>query len=547
MKRNTLLTIFILIIGTVVFGQNCPPGTIRLTSQSQVDSLIIDYPDCTEITGSLIISPATDTIFNLDSLSQLTYVSGSLVIENNPALASLNGLQNIDSVGGGLIIRNLNELQNLQGLNNITQIGRDLTIENSRRLRSLSGLDSLVNVRQWCLISGLDSLNDLSGLGKLRNTGAVLGITNNGQLESLNGLDNIQSLGSLTLALNSQLKDISVLSPITSLFGSLTLNQCPNLKDFSGLQNLEKLGALSIQNMGPMDMSAFASLDSILRDFGVSFQDSSIDFSGLENLAYIGYGFQVNQSPGISSFEGLDKLNTIGGVLWVYRCDSLVDFTGLESLNTTGRLAILGNEQLKNLAGLENLEQIGGDLSISENPELISITALNKLTSMGGDLQVSYNEKLPSLEGLGNIDYKTIGSIQVNDCANLSMCNTKSICDHIEFDRANTVIMANMTGCGNIEQVEDKCGTYVSIDLKEELESHLNIAPNPARNVCVISWENKFPTSTTLRIQDAMGKEILESVFQDEFIFDTSSLPAGLYHCTFIIDDQRIAKTIVKQ
>ena len=75
--RHFLTIIFISFVSVVV-SQNCIPSVIVFTTQAQVDNFPSDYPGCTMIDGNVGVTG--DIITNLDSLSQLTKVGGSIQI-----------------------------------------------------------------------------------------------------------------------------------------------------------------------------------------------------------------------------------------------------------------------------------------------------------------------------------------------------------------------------------------------------------------------------------------------------------------------------------
>jgi len=94
----------------------CPPGDVTLTTQEEVNDFVTNYPDCTEIDGSLIIGEAsggrssTTQITDLSGLSGLRFVTGNLTISNNNLLADIGFLANIESLGGILTISNNSNL-----------------------------------------------------------------------------------------------------------------------------------------------------------------------------------------------------------------------------------------------------------------------------------------------------------------------------------------------------------------------------------------------------------------------------------------------------
>lgn len=128
------LTTFLLIIApSIILSQPCFPEGIQISDQTDVDSFQTNYPNCSQITGDLIIGNWWGSnITNLNGLIVITSVGGDLELRHNNILPNLLGLNNIDSVGGDLFIGGINWgndlLVDLTGLNNLTYINEDVFI-----------------------------------------------------------------------------------------------------------------------------------------------------------------------------------------------------------------------------------------------------------------------------------------------------------------------------------------------------------------------------------------------------------------------------------
>src|SRR5690606_10672792 len=118
--RLLFLTILFSFLLTSVVWAQCPPGNIIFTTQAQVDAFAVDFPNCTEIGGSLDISGSDIT--DLSPLQNLTQIGGSLTIDHNDQLKSLDGLENIQNVGFHLFIYKNNQLISLDALQNLSMI-----------------------------------------------------------------------------------------------------------------------------------------------------------------------------------------------------------------------------------------------------------------------------------------------------------------------------------------------------------------------------------------------------------------------------------------
>ena len=99
---NFLKLLLLCLISINLSGQ-CPTGNLELNAQSQVDDFLVNYPNCTQISGDLLIQYAdldcvlfslceTD-IDDLTPLSNIITVTGKVVLKGNIVLSSLAGLQ----------------------------------------------------------------------------------------------------------------------------------------------------------------------------------------------------------------------------------------------------------------------------------------------------------------------------------------------------------------------------------------------------------------------------------------------------------------------
>jgi hypothetical protein len=192
------------------------PGGITFGDQAAIDSFQTNYPTCSEIQGSVVISG--DDITDLQGLSYLIRIHGDLDIgtlnQGNPDLADLSGLDNLMEIGGslsithndalgslgsltvssigkGLVITQNASLPDLHGLENVTQLDSSLVISENNLLISLHGLNNLISTGEGIELSSNNNLNDLSDLQNLTSAGGKLWMSGNDLLTGLNGLGNI--------------------------------------------------------------------------------------------------------------------------------------------------------------------------------------------------------------------------------------------------------------------------------------------------------------------------------------------------------------------
>lgn len=435
MKRIVLLALFASLFGSFALkGQSCLPSGIVVSTQAQIDNFPSNYPGCSNLAGSIWIKGG---VANLDSLSVLTHIGGSLIItdctvlssleglnqlttiggdlqvENNTALHSFIGLDQLASIGGNLDIQN-SVFPSLNGLNQLTTVGGDFIVEGV--ISSLMGLDNLVliggnfempghltsltGLEQLTVIEGDlsitgSSLTNLEGLNQINFVGGNFEMYGNDLLTSLNGLENLDSIGGyLIIRYNEALSDIQALTSLSHIGDLLSIHGNPTMTDLSGLGNLETIGTILVigQQPGLTSLQGLNNLKSV----------------GNSDIAPFGRGVYIANNPSLTNLSALGNLQTIKGRLSLYGNNALTSLTGLEQIITLDTLHIEENGALVNLNGLNNLNSVEGNIAIHSNAALNSLSALSSLHSIRSDtaeagLSISGNNNLQSLAGLENL------------------------------------------------------------------------------------------------------------------------------------------------
>ncbi|MDO8640316.1 MAG: hypothetical protein Q7R33_02130, partial [Nitrosarchaeum sp.] len=163
MKKTIFLIIFAFINNFLLLSQTCLPEGILFTSQNEIDNFQINYPNCTEIEGSVSISG--NNINNLNGLSVLTNIGGDLKISSNDSITSFYGLNNLNSVTGDLKLTLLSGIHDMIGLDNLTFVGGKLEI-GTFSVSSLTGLENLDSIGgnldiYYTPVKNLNGLNNL--------------------------------------------------------------------------------------------------------------------------------------------------------------------------------------------------------------------------------------------------------------------------------------------------------------------------------------------------------------------------------------------------
>ncbi len=302
-----IITIHFSLFSIQCISQSCLPQGITFSTQAQIDSFPINYPNCTVIEGHVLI--AGSDITNLNGLNALTSIWGNLLIGRyfeysdtcNPVLSSLAGLGNVTSVGGDLSIDCNYVLTTLVGLESLTSIGGTIQIRSNDSLSSLVGLDNITSMeRLW--IESNNSLTSLEGLDNLNSVAAGLIIAYNDGLTSLSGLDSVTTVGwILSIYSNNALTSLAELHKIDSLGGLLNIQHNDALTSLAGLDNITSVEGLWIES-----------------------NDALTSLEGLDNLKSVGGNITIKHNDGLTSLAGIDYIdaNTISS-LYIFGNDLL--------------------------------------------------------------------------------------------------------------------------------------------------------------------------------------------------------------------------------
>ena len=146
-----------------------PFGNYFFFTQTEVDSFQVNFPNCNQLEGDVIIGD--DLVNNLNGLIHLSSIGGKLQIGEIPssmvALTNLTGLDSLVIIGGDLIISNILHLDNISALGSLTNVTGDLFIRHNPSLQNLSGLENLNSIGGWLYLEWNNSLESLAGLDNI--------------------------------------------------------------------------------------------------------------------------------------------------------------------------------------------------------------------------------------------------------------------------------------------------------------------------------------------------------------------------------------------
>lgn len=481
----------------------CPPVTLNLRTQNEVNEFFTLFPNCTDFPGDVLIFE--ENIKNLDSLYRLRSVGGSLGISNCDSLRNIKGLSGLRSVG------------RISGADYIGQF----TIIDNHLLTSLDGLDSLTFIAREININRNDSLKDIDGMSQVQlgtNHNAFY-LYDNPVLAVCNILSicNFLSAGGTVGAGNNAtgcasmyqiLKacDPSLLCPP----GDIYLQSQQELEDFA--QNFPNCTDIAGQLYIDSDKGSVLSLAPLKRvksvrgglDIYITF---ITDLHGLDSLQTVRGGLQLVANYRLKSLTGLSSLTNVDYISLANN-DSLSTMAGIGPANPDSLtyISLLGNPLLSacaepvvcahlnrgggyfisnNAPGCNSSFQIQkacdpgsacfpGNLTLynqkdlddfisnfgtcthfpgtlklgpsDEEDPIVSLAGLNKLKSIGGHLWIEGNPRLKSLLGLDSLE-RMMGQLIIrhNDSlVNLSGLGAlKSISDFLDIENNNLMTSLN--------------------------------------------------------------------------------------------------------
>jgi len=232
-------------------------------------------------------------------------------------------------------------------------------------------------------------------------------IFENQNLINLTSLEHVKKIeGSLVLAGNNKLQNISALKNLTEIGKNLEISDSP-ISSLSGLDNLEKvensisLSYLPIDNLVPL-----SKIKMINGNLVLNYLTELENLSGLDQLTEVKSEFTLFNLP-ISNFENLNSLTNIGGNFKILSVNNTVNLKGLDSLKNIGGDVNISNyyqneSLLKSLDGF-NPDYVNGSLLISNQKNLENFCSLKNIFEndhLSGEFICADNKYNPTIEDI---------------------------------------------------------------------------------------------------------------------------------------------------
>lgn len=490
---------------------SCPSGSgLIFTKQQAVDNFIIDWPDCRELPGSLIIGQISSQsdITHLDGLSGLTSVGGNLTIEFNPQLTDLEGLNQLHTVAGAIYMAGNNALVSSSGLRNLTSVGSSVTvaahsslrdlnafknitilngnlaIQGNSALENLRGLENIVSAPGISIVEN-DNLGSLQGLNSLEEAGNIV-IQSNPALKNMSGLDNLRHVDRMRIIDNSGLMTLEGIERLSSIggiedeiwTGNFEISGNPSLNSLTSFSQLREIeGSLKIQkNLTLLSLKGLDSLRYIAGHLEIVGNDSLEDLVALRKLRKVWFNDQfssrleLKDNLSLKSISGLSALDS--AQVWVLENNPLVmDMKGPDSLKNISSLIIRQMKSLKNLDGLTSKVKIEA-LHILDNDSLISLSGLEGQIELT-ELYIEDNDLLPNLEGLNNLSYVSSQGLHISRNASLASLTALQSLTRLwwGFTITGNDILSSLSGLDN---------------LNPQMLFDITITDNPQLSMCAV-------------------------------------------------------------
>lgn len=456
MKQALITLLITLAIALTGRAQSCLPDGISFSYQADIDNFQNQYPNCTSVEGDVYI--AGGDISNLQGLSNLTSVGGTLTITYTANLPDLTGLGNLTSLGGDLVIEQTTGLLTLNGLDKLATIGGKLQVWNNGGLQNCNGLGALTGIGQDLDIRDCNALQNIDALLQLHTIGGSLIVAYNAALQHLDGLAKLEKLGkTVEISYNQSLAHFNALGKVETVEILYVLNN-PALTDLKGPDSLKtvKNELRIIDNPALSDLSGLSHLNSVGAGLWLQNCAALTDLHGLEQLASVGGALVIDNNQSLVSVAALSSLTTIGAELRISQNTSLLNLDGLQNLDSLGySLEVTGNLQLSDIAGLSGLRWLNGGLYIAGNPALLNLDGLEHVKRVGyGDLVIVSNTALNDLTALDSLQ-EIISGLRILDCPQLTDLTGL---DHLNRVGGYLSIQTNMqltdlTGLGGLREL----------------------------------------------------------------------------------------------
>jgi probable HAF family extracellular repeat protein len=201
------------------------------------------------VTGDVTVKKTS--LIDLNGLGGLLTVAGTVSIEDNPALRSLEGLNGLRRTMKVALFRNTS-LASLAALSKLTTLS-SLQVYINPALTDLGGLQNVTGT-SWIEVVNNAGLTSLTGLDSITTAYSYIDVRQNPRLTSLAGLGSLASVGNLVQVMdNPQLQSLQGLGELATIGNTLRVMRNPELDDLKGLAKLTRSRTFQVSDNAQLD------------------------------------------------------------------------------------------------------------------------------------------------------------------------------------------------------------------------------------------------------------------------------------------------------
>ncbi|MCP3100685.1 hypothetical protein LZ198_17585 [Myxococcus sp. K15C18031901] len=324
-------------------------------------------PSLMMVQGNLILE-WNDALTRVE-LRSLRFVAGDVTVSNSVAMETLVlGSGPLWVEGTVWLYRNL-ALTSLSGVTGVIP-RHSLRVEDNPVLQNSGEFTYLTSLEGDFIFGTNPKLTSLPW-SVLRSVGGTVNLSGLHAMKSLPGTQLEQVGGTLAIHANDLLEDLSALSKLTRVHGTLFLGALPRMVSAPNMEALQRTGGLELSD-------------------NLALEEVGPSFPVLE--AVDGY-LRIQSNPRL---QRLGRFPVLSNVTWLEFVANLElkDVSGLEGVTELGSLLALGNASLTGFTGLRHVRSIG-TLNVQGNPALTSL-GLDGLETVRDTFFVRNNTGLPT-------------------------------------------------------------------------------------------------------------------------------------------------------
>ena len=181
----------------VILNNVRPRSAITVTTQAEVNALNtnIDTIDGNLTIGYTDGSSSQSNITDLTPLSNMTHITGNLIIRQNGQLVNLDDLDNLQSIGGIFRVEDNAKLTTLGDFTNLQTIGESFSVSDNDTLITLGDFTNLQSIGGNFEVGGNYQLTTLADFPNLQSIGGVFWVNGNYTLTTMGNFSALTSIG----------------------------------------------------------------------------------------------------------------------------------------------------------------------------------------------------------------------------------------------------------------------------------------------------------------------------------------------------------------